>query len=66
MTGSDDALQILADLPERQRTDLTLLVAGYSYNEIAKLTGGRTYTNVNKHIAKARARVRLARTSEAA
>ncbi len=64
--AANDALQILASLPERQRTDLTLLVAGYSYTEIAKITGGRTYTNVNKHIAKARARVRLARTSAAA
>ena len=48
---------LLAALPDRQRDDLTLLVAGFSYDEIAELTGGRTYTNVNKHIAKARARV---------
>jgi len=53
-----EALQILASLPDRQRADLTLLVAGFSYHEIAQLTGGRTYTNVNKHIAKARARIR--------
>ncbi len=56
-----EALEILARLPERQRADLTLLVAGFSYIEIAELTGGRTYTNVNKHLAKARARVRLER-----
>jgi DNA-directed RNA polymerase specialized sigma24 family protein len=56
-----EALKLLASLPERQRADLTLLVAGFSYVEIAQMTGGRTYTNVNKHIAKARARVRLAR-----
>lgn len=56
-----EALAILASLPDRQRTDLTLLVAGYSYEEIRELTGGRTFTNVNKHLAKARARVRLAR-----
>jgi DNA-directed RNA polymerase specialized sigma24 family protein len=56
-----EALEILASLPDRQRADLTLLVAGFNYNEIAELTGGRTYTNVNKHIAKARARIRLAR-----
>lgn len=56
-----EALALLADLPERQRTDLALLVAGYSYNEIAEITGGRTFTNVNKHLAKARARIRLAR-----
>ncbi len=61
-----EALEILARLPDRQRTDLTLLVAGFSYLEIAQLTGGRTYTNVNKHIAKARARVRLARLGAAA
>jgi RNA polymerase sigma factor (sigma-70 family) len=61
-----EALEILASLPDRQRADLTLLVAGFSYIEIAELTGGRTYTNVNKHIAKARARVRLARLSDSA
>jgi DNA-directed RNA polymerase specialized sigma24 family protein len=41
-----EALRILAALPERQRNDLTLVVAGHSYNEIAELTGPRTYTNV--------------------
>ena len=56
-----EALEILASLPDPQRADLTLLVAGFSYLEIAELTGGRTYTNVNKHLAKARARVRLER-----
>lgn len=61
-----EALEILASLPDRQRADLTLLVAGFSYVEIADLTGGRTFTNVNKHIAKARDRVRFARLSEAA
>ncbi len=59
------ALEILATLPDRQRADLTLQVAGFSYKEIAELTGGRTYTNVNKHLAKARARVRLARLNDA-
>lgn len=58
--AAHDALQILASLPERQRTDLTLLVAGYSYAEIAKITGGRTYTNVNKSLVKARGRIRRA------
>lgn len=56
-----EALQILARLPDQQRADLTLLVAGFSYREIAQMTGGRTHTNVNKHIAKGRARIRLAR-----
>ena len=59
-----EALAILASLPDRQRADLTLVVAGFSYVEIADMTGGRTYTNVNKHIAKARARVRLAQLDE--
>jgi len=53
-----EALQILASLPDRQRNDLTLLVAGFSYHEIAELTGGRTFTAVNKHLAKARRRIR--------
>jgi RNA polymerase sigma factor (sigma-70 family) len=52
------ALRLLAALPERQRQDLSLLVAGFSHREIADMTGGRTCTNVNKHLAKARARVR--------
>jgi RNA polymerase sigma factor (sigma-70 family) len=56
-----EALEILAILPERQRADLTLRVAGFSYKEIAELTGGRTPTNVSKHLAKARARIRLER-----
>ncbi|MDP9135883.1 MAG: hypothetical protein M3N56_13785 [Actinomycetota bacterium] len=56
-----EALEVIASLPARQRADLTLLVAGFSYVEIAELTGGRTYTNVNKHLAKARARIRLER-----
>jgi RNA polymerase sigma factor (sigma-70 family) len=54
------ALRSLAELPARQRQDLSLRVAGFSYREIAQITGGRTYTNVNKHLAKARARIRLA------
>lgn len=61
-----EALTILANLPERQRADLTLLVAGFSYREIAQMTGGRTHTNVNKRIAKARARVRLAQLTKRA
>jgi DNA-directed RNA polymerase specialized sigma24 family protein len=56
-----EALEVIASLPARQRADLTLLVAGFSYVEIAELTGGRTYTNVNRHLAKARAGIRLAR-----
>jgi DNA-directed RNA polymerase specialized sigma24 family protein len=66
MLEAREALTLLAGLPERQRADLTLLVAGFSYREIAQMTGGRTHTNVNKHIAKARSRVRLARLADGA
>jgi RNA polymerase sigma factor (sigma-70 family) len=52
------ALALLARLPARQREDLSLLVAGFSYREIAEMTGGRTLTNVTKQLAKARARMR--------
>jgi DNA-directed RNA polymerase specialized sigma24 family protein len=41
-----EALRVVASLPQRQRDDLALLVAGYSYREIAEITGGRTYTKV--------------------
>jgi DNA-directed RNA polymerase specialized sigma24 family protein len=53
-----EALQHLASLPERQRNDLALKIAGYSYKEIQGRTPGRTMTNVNKSLAKARARIR--------
>jgi DNA-directed RNA polymerase specialized sigma24 family protein len=53
------ALERLAELPPQQRRDLALRVAGFTYREIAEITGGRTYTNVNKHLRKARARIRL-------
>lgn len=55
-----EALRILASLPERQRTDLGLKVAGLSYEEIRARTPGRTWTNVNKSLVKARARIRKA------
>jgi RNA polymerase sigma factor (sigma-70 family) len=55
-----EALRALASLPDRQRDDLALLIGGYSYREIAELTGGRTYTNVNKALAKGRKRLRRA------
>jgi DNA-directed RNA polymerase specialized sigma24 family protein len=53
------ALERLAELPPHQRRDLALRVAGFTYREICKITGGRSYTNVNKHLRKARARIRL-------
>ena len=60
-----EALRALAALPDRQRRDLALHVAGHSYVEIAELTGGRTYTNVAKTLRKARARVRLQQMRDA-
>jgi hypothetical protein len=53
-----EALRALAALPCRQRDDLTLKVAGYTYDEIRILTGGRTFTNVSKSLVNARARMR--------
>jgi RNA polymerase sigma factor (sigma-70 family) len=57
-----EALRLVAALSERQRRDLTLKVTGYTYKEIAQLTGGRTYTNVNKSLVKARTRIRRSRS----
>jgi RNA polymerase sigma factor (sigma-70 family) len=51
------ALEALAALRERERCYLTLKTAGYSYMEIADRCGV-TYTNVNKHPTRARARLR--------
>ncbi len=48
-----EALRALGFLPDRQRRYLTLKVAGYSYQEIGELTG-RSYTSVNKRLARAR------------
>jgi DNA-directed RNA polymerase specialized sigma24 family protein len=50
---------------QRQRRDFALHVAGFTYREICKITGGRSYTNVNKHLRKARARIRLEELREA-
>ncbi len=57
-TEAHHALESLAALPHRQRRYLTLLVSGHSYAEIARTTGA-TYTNVNKHLTRARASLRL-------
>src|SRR3954463_8087146 len=59
-----EALRALATLADRQRRDLSLRVAGFTYREIAAMTGGRTYTNVNKHLVKARAAIRHADQSD--
>jgi DNA-directed RNA polymerase specialized sigma24 family protein len=58
-----EALRAIAALPDAQRRDLTLRVAGFTYREIAAMTGGRTYTNVNKHLVKARTAIRRANAS---
>jgi len=60
-----EALRALAALPARQRVDLTLKLAGYTYEEIRILTGGRTFTNVNKSLVKARRRIRRSRSQGA-
>jgi DNA-directed RNA polymerase specialized sigma24 family protein len=53
------ALASLAALPASQRTDLALLIGGFSYREIARSgERRRSLNNVNKHLTKARARLR--------
>jgi RNA polymerase sigma factor (sigma-70 family) len=59
-----EALRALAALPERQRIDLAMKISGHSYVEIAR-AGGRSYTNVNKSLVKARRRIRDARQQTA-
>ena len=54
------ALRVLAELPEKQRRYFALHVGGLRYEEIMEVTGA-TYTNVNKHLTRARASVRKAR-----
>lgn len=57
------ALAVLAALPHVQRDDLALVVAGFGYAEIARLGARRRSTNnVNKHLVKARARIRRLET----
>ena len=53
----------LDQLSAAERRDLSLRVGGFTYREIAAMTGGRTFTNVNKHLVKARARIRRANAS---
>ena len=56
-----EALRLVASLPEPQRRDFALKTAGYTYEEIRARTPGRTMTNVNKSLVKARARIRRSR-----
>jgi RNA polymerase sigma factor (sigma-70 family) len=52
-----EALATLAALTANQRQALSLKAAGYSYDELAELTG-KTYTWVNRHLTEGRARLR--------
>lgn len=47
-----DALETLAALPPRQRTYVSMLIAGHTYDEISTATGS-SRTIVNKHLARA-------------
>jgi len=57
---SKRALRALAGLKARQRRVLTLWTAGYTYTEIAELTGS-TYTWVNRYMSDGRAALRRSR-----
>lgn len=57
-TDARDALRALANLPDRQRRYLTLLIGGHSYHEIADRHHTST-TAVNRHLARARKHLRL-------
>ena len=52
-----EALAALTTLSANQRQALSLKAAGYSYGELAELTG-KTYTWVNRHLSEGRARLR--------
>ena len=52
-----EALRALAALRPRERRYLALKIGGHSYREIQQICGGRSYTNVNKHLVRARARL---------
>lgn len=58
------ALRALANLSPRQRRYVTMHIAGHSYTEIAAAENV-TFTNVNKHLVKARRQLRLATTQAA-
>jgi DNA-directed RNA polymerase specialized sigma24 family protein len=53
-------LSLVADLPERKRTFLTLKIAGYSYDEIPAQLGVSSRT-VNRQLVRARVAARTAR-----
>lgn len=60
-----EALTVLAGLPIRQRRFLALKAGGHSYDEICAQTGA-SYTNVNKHLTRARDNIRAHQLSQAA
>lgn len=55
--AAKDALRLLDQLKPPQREVLLLLAEGYSYKEVAAITG-RTYTWVNRHATEGRAALR--------
>ena len=57
-----ERLEAFATLKPRERRDLWLKATGYSYDEIAAMTGA-TYTAVNRRITEGRARARAARSN---
>lgn len=59
-----EALRALTALRPRERRYLELKIGGHSYREIQEICGGRSYTNVNKHLTRARARLRQIESSE--
>jgi RNA polymerase sigma factor (sigma-70 family) len=59
-TAARDALRALVALPPKQRDTLALLILGFSYDEIAAHRRV-TKTNVNRHLTRARAHLRLVR-----
>ena len=54
-----ETFEALADLKPAQRTTLALKAAGFSYKEIQRLCGDKTYTWVNRHITEGRAALAL-------
>jgi DNA-directed RNA polymerase specialized sigma24 family protein len=56
LQARDDLTQI-ANLPDRQRRYLTLIVSGHTYADICHHTGA-THTNVTKHLSRARRTLR--------
>ena len=58
----DEALTVLASLPERKRDLYALKVLGFSYEEIGRITGD-SYSTVNRQLVRAAALIRRARAS---